>query len=358
MPHGAGWSQERGQPVRGLITPPPAKRSKPAAEPTKGKGKAAKAKPAPQPGRGSRQERGGSGWALEAGQGKQARAGRLRLGLGGRVGEAGKNGAAQAGPWRLCKVRGGLPHRASQLAAGGDGARLPGLRHRVSGAACPGQADPRGVWTHLPTPLPPCHLALPCCCGPQAAAEASCVSMLLWGAAEGPLPLCGQSLLLGFIASLSGQQLPGLARMSRLAVGAVRLTWRAVCVQIRPGDLEVVRRMKNGLTRLMKRVEMAVRACLVSNCHTSAGSMSSRAPGLLQLSRKPACPSHSTLPCPAQQQKASPCCQACTLRPGPSNASNTSTPSWAPRCHGMHPMARVLHPCLLCPACFLLHPAP
>ncbi|KAJ9509322.1 hypothetical protein QJQ45_001763 [Haematococcus lacustris] len=76
------WSQERGQPVRGLMwcpvvaprkppqaprssqaatqpaasdpgtsTPPPAKRSKPAAEPTKGKGNAAKAKPAPQPGR-------------------------------------------------------------------------------------------------------------------------------------------------------------------------------------------------------------------------------------------------------------------------------------------------------------------
>ncbi|KAJ9512804.1 hypothetical protein QJQ45_028995 [Haematococcus lacustris] len=80
------WSQERDQPVRGLMwcpvvaprkppqapgssqaatqpaaskpgpsTPPPAKRSKPAAEPTKGggkaKGKAAKAKPAPQPGR-------------------------------------------------------------------------------------------------------------------------------------------------------------------------------------------------------------------------------------------------------------------------------------------------------------------
>ncbi|KAJ9532405.1 hypothetical protein QJQ45_010472 [Haematococcus lacustris] len=78
------WSQERGQPVRGLVwcpvvpprkppqaprsgqaatqpaasepgpsTPPPAKHSKPAAEPTKGKGKskAAKAKPAPQPGR-------------------------------------------------------------------------------------------------------------------------------------------------------------------------------------------------------------------------------------------------------------------------------------------------------------------
>ncbi|KAJ9519415.1 hypothetical protein QJQ45_023059 [Haematococcus lacustris] len=81
------WSQERGQPVQGLMwcpvvaprkppqaprssqaatqpaasepgpsTPPPAKRSKPAAEPTqptkgKGKGKAAKAKPAPQPGR-------------------------------------------------------------------------------------------------------------------------------------------------------------------------------------------------------------------------------------------------------------------------------------------------------------------
>ncbi|KAJ9526452.1 hypothetical protein QJQ45_009926 [Haematococcus lacustris] len=78
------WSQERGQPVRGLMwcpvvaprkppqaprssqaatqpaasepgpsTPPPAKRSKPAAEPTKGKGKgkAAKAKPGPQPGR-------------------------------------------------------------------------------------------------------------------------------------------------------------------------------------------------------------------------------------------------------------------------------------------------------------------
>ncbi|KAJ9505265.1 hypothetical protein QJQ45_011631 [Haematococcus lacustris] len=80
------WSQERDQPVRGLVwcpvvaphkppqaprssqsatqpaasepgpsTPPPAKRSKPAAEPTKGrgkgKGKAAKAKPAPQPGR-------------------------------------------------------------------------------------------------------------------------------------------------------------------------------------------------------------------------------------------------------------------------------------------------------------------
>ncbi|KAJ9508491.1 hypothetical protein QJQ45_012041 [Haematococcus lacustris] len=79
------WSQQRGQPVRGLMwcpvvaprkprqaprssqsatqpaasepgpsTPPPAKRSKPAAEPTqptKGKGKAAKAKPAPQPGR-------------------------------------------------------------------------------------------------------------------------------------------------------------------------------------------------------------------------------------------------------------------------------------------------------------------
>ncbi|KAJ9508446.1 hypothetical protein QJQ45_011978 [Haematococcus lacustris] len=37
----------------GPSTPPPAKRSKPAAEPTKGKGKgnAAKAKPAPQPGR-------------------------------------------------------------------------------------------------------------------------------------------------------------------------------------------------------------------------------------------------------------------------------------------------------------------
>ncbi|KAJ9519700.1 hypothetical protein QJQ45_013326 [Haematococcus lacustris] len=79
------WSQERDQPVRGLMwcpvvatlkppqaprssqaatqpaasepgpsTPPPAKRSKPAAkptQPTKGKGKAAKAKPAPQPGR-------------------------------------------------------------------------------------------------------------------------------------------------------------------------------------------------------------------------------------------------------------------------------------------------------------------
>ncbi|KAJ9509499.1 hypothetical protein QJQ45_001949 [Haematococcus lacustris] len=80
------WSQERGQPVRGLMwcpvvaprkppqaprssqaatqpaasepgpsTPPPAKRSKPASEPTKGKGKGkaakAKAKPAPQPGR-------------------------------------------------------------------------------------------------------------------------------------------------------------------------------------------------------------------------------------------------------------------------------------------------------------------
>ncbi|KAJ9534311.1 hypothetical protein QJQ45_007024 [Haematococcus lacustris] len=78
------WSQERGQPVRGMMwcpvvaprkppqaprssqaatqpaasepgpsTPPPAKRSKPAAEPTKGKGKgkASKAKPAPQPGR-------------------------------------------------------------------------------------------------------------------------------------------------------------------------------------------------------------------------------------------------------------------------------------------------------------------
>ncbi|KAJ9509352.1 hypothetical protein QJQ45_001804 [Haematococcus lacustris] len=78
------WSQERGQPVRGLMwcpvvaprkppqaprssqaatqpaasepgpsTPPPAKLSEPAAEPTKGKGKgkAAKAKPAPQPGR-------------------------------------------------------------------------------------------------------------------------------------------------------------------------------------------------------------------------------------------------------------------------------------------------------------------
>ncbi|KAJ9512297.1 hypothetical protein QJQ45_012935 [Haematococcus lacustris] len=78
------WSQERGQPVRGLMwcpvvaprkppqaprssqaatqpaasepgpsTSPPARRSKPAAEPTKGKGKgkAAKAKPAPQPGR-------------------------------------------------------------------------------------------------------------------------------------------------------------------------------------------------------------------------------------------------------------------------------------------------------------------
>ncbi|KAJ9532677.1 hypothetical protein QJQ45_010761 [Haematococcus lacustris] len=76
------WNQERGQPVRGLMwcpvvaprklpqtprssqaatqpaasepgpsTPPPAKRSKPAAEPTtgKGKGKAAKVKPAPQP---------------------------------------------------------------------------------------------------------------------------------------------------------------------------------------------------------------------------------------------------------------------------------------------------------------------
>ncbi|KAJ9533089.1 hypothetical protein QJQ45_018194 [Haematococcus lacustris] len=35
----------------GPSTPLPAKRSKPAAEPTKGKGKAAKAKPAPQPGR-------------------------------------------------------------------------------------------------------------------------------------------------------------------------------------------------------------------------------------------------------------------------------------------------------------------
>ncbi|KAJ9523527.1 hypothetical protein QJQ45_007192 [Haematococcus lacustris] len=81
------WSQERGQPVWGMMwcpivaprkppqaprssqaatqaaasepgpsTPLPAKRSKrtkaePAAEPTKGKGKAAKAKPAPQPGR-------------------------------------------------------------------------------------------------------------------------------------------------------------------------------------------------------------------------------------------------------------------------------------------------------------------
>ncbi|KAJ9509751.1 hypothetical protein QJQ45_011396 [Haematococcus lacustris] len=76
------WSQQRDQPVRGLVwcpvvaprkppqaprssqaatqpaasepgpsTPPPAKRSKPAAEPTKGKGKAAKAKPTPQPGR-------------------------------------------------------------------------------------------------------------------------------------------------------------------------------------------------------------------------------------------------------------------------------------------------------------------
>ncbi|KAJ9520186.1 hypothetical protein QJQ45_030113 [Haematococcus lacustris] len=80
------WSQERDQPVQGLMwcpvvaprkppqaprnsqaatqpaasepgpsTPPPAKRSKPAAEPTKGKGKgkgkAAKTKPAPQPGR-------------------------------------------------------------------------------------------------------------------------------------------------------------------------------------------------------------------------------------------------------------------------------------------------------------------
>ncbi|KAJ9526272.1 hypothetical protein QJQ45_009742 [Haematococcus lacustris] len=71
------WSQERGQPVRGLMppqaprssqaatqpaasepgpsTPPLAKRSKPAAEPTKGNGKAhgkaARAKPAPQPGR-------------------------------------------------------------------------------------------------------------------------------------------------------------------------------------------------------------------------------------------------------------------------------------------------------------------
>ncbi|KAJ9526954.1 hypothetical protein QJQ45_025340 [Haematococcus lacustris] len=81
------WSQERGQPVRGMMwcpvvaprkppqaprssqaatqpaasepgpsTPPPAKRSKPAAEPAKptkgkGKGKAATAKPTPQPGR-------------------------------------------------------------------------------------------------------------------------------------------------------------------------------------------------------------------------------------------------------------------------------------------------------------------
>ncbi|KAJ9532346.1 hypothetical protein QJQ45_010350 [Haematococcus lacustris] len=49
------WSQQRDQPVRGLITPLPAERSKrtkaePAAEPNKGKGKAAKAKPAPQPG--------------------------------------------------------------------------------------------------------------------------------------------------------------------------------------------------------------------------------------------------------------------------------------------------------------------
>ncbi|KAJ9515188.1 hypothetical protein QJQ45_002323 [Haematococcus lacustris] len=49
-------SQEATQPAAsepGPSTPPPAKRSKPAAEPTKGKakGKAAKAKPAPQPGR-------------------------------------------------------------------------------------------------------------------------------------------------------------------------------------------------------------------------------------------------------------------------------------------------------------------
>ncbi|KAJ9511560.1 hypothetical protein QJQ45_003588 [Haematococcus lacustris] len=66
------WSQQRGQPVRGMMwcpeatltaasepgpsTPQPAKRSKrteaePAAEPNKAKGKTAKAKPAPQPGR-------------------------------------------------------------------------------------------------------------------------------------------------------------------------------------------------------------------------------------------------------------------------------------------------------------------
>ncbi|KAJ9513529.1 hypothetical protein QJQ45_006168 [Haematococcus lacustris] len=57
------WSQQRDQPVRGLIIPSPAKRSKrtkaeQAAEPTqptkgkgKAQGKAAKAKPAPQPGR-------------------------------------------------------------------------------------------------------------------------------------------------------------------------------------------------------------------------------------------------------------------------------------------------------------------
>ncbi|KAJ9526077.1 hypothetical protein QJQ45_009520 [Haematococcus lacustris] len=49
-------SHEATQPAAsepGPSTPPPAKRSKPAAEPTKGKGKgkAAKAKPAPQPGR-------------------------------------------------------------------------------------------------------------------------------------------------------------------------------------------------------------------------------------------------------------------------------------------------------------------
>ncbi|KAJ9526219.1 hypothetical protein QJQ45_009684 [Haematococcus lacustris] len=47
-------SHEAKQPAAsepGPSTPPPAKRSKPAAERTKGKGKAAKAKPAPQPGR-------------------------------------------------------------------------------------------------------------------------------------------------------------------------------------------------------------------------------------------------------------------------------------------------------------------
>ncbi|KAJ9507437.1 hypothetical protein QJQ45_006420 [Haematococcus lacustris] len=49
------WSQQRDQPVRGLIAPSKRTKAEPAAEPIKGKGKgkgkAAKAKPAPQPGR-------------------------------------------------------------------------------------------------------------------------------------------------------------------------------------------------------------------------------------------------------------------------------------------------------------------
>ncbi|KAJ9532915.1 hypothetical protein QJQ45_011012 [Haematococcus lacustris] len=48
---GAHWPAKQPHSQQPQSTPPPAKRSKPAAEPTKGKGKAAKAKPAPQPGR-------------------------------------------------------------------------------------------------------------------------------------------------------------------------------------------------------------------------------------------------------------------------------------------------------------------